>query len=247
MSAKLPEIFPERDANFYNSSAFWIARTEWRNQFSNLHHPDTNSFFFLVSLLLTCAFVAFLMMYCDWSFDKPASWLRTVRPMCDGRRFASSPFRRLASRGPSFRGFLAWWAMQFVIYLARCLTLHDSVPRNREGSQYQCSPHDALSCLFFTALWHGQCESIVTLTQQPDDIDLACYHMLASGSHVPAVACGRPGGLDHASLSSSREDLNGGNVENAHLALPQFRWRRDALQPPEIQRVRRDGNTCPHS
>ena len=37
-----------------------------------------------------------------------------------------------------------------------------------------------------------------------------------------------------------------GHVENAHLALPQLRWRRDALQPPEIQRVRRDRNTCVH-
>ena len=47
---------------------------------------------------------------------------RMVRPMCDGRSFASSPSRRLASRGPSFRGFPFWWAMQFAISLVRCLT-----------------------------------------------------------------------------------------------------------------------------
>ena len=56
-------------------------------------------------------------------------WLRIARPMCDGRSFASSPFRRLASRGLPFGGFPGWWTFQFAIYLARFLSLHDSVPR----------------------------------------------------------------------------------------------------------------------
>ena len=43
---------------------------------------------------------------CDKSFCKPVLRLRMARPMCDGRPFASSPFCRLASRGPSLRGFL---------------------------------------------------------------------------------------------------------------------------------------------
>ena len=72
----------------HKSSAFW---SPWGNQFSSLHHPDTNSR--LILLLLTCAFLAFLMIYCDRSFVTPAIWLRTVLP----RSFSSSPFRRLAS------------------------------------------------------------------------------------------------------------------------------------------------------
>ena len=184
------------------------------------------------------------------SFAKPASWFRTVRPMCDGRSFASSPFRRLASRGPPFRGFPFWWAMQLAISLARCLTLHDSAPRHGEGSQYEFGrPHDTLSCLFYTALWLGQCKSIVTQIQQLEDIDNGLlqniadqlYHVLASGTHVLGVACGSTGGFAHSCSPPSREDLNEGQVENAHLAPLQSRWRRDALQPPEIQQVRRDG------
>ena len=195
------------------------------------------------------------MMYCDRSFVKPSIWLRTVRPTCDGRPFASSPFRRLASRGLPFRGFPAWWAMQFAICLDRCLTLHDSVPRYREGSQYQCGRlRDTLSCLLYTALRLGQCQSIVTQTQQPDDIDVACCRIL----QINSITCSQvgpmslewpaapPGEFDHSSVSPSREDLNDGHVENAHLALPQLRWRRHALQPPEIQRVRLDRNTCVH-
>ena len=138
----------------HKSSAFWIAGTEWRNQFSSLHIPDTNSR--LILLLLTYVFQTFLMMSCDMSFAKPTSRFRTVRPMCDGHSFASSPFRHLASRGPPFRGFPSWWVKQFAISLARCLALQDSAPRYREGSQYEFGRlHDTLSCLFYTALRLG--------------------------------------------------------------------------------------------
>ena len=46
---------------------------------------------------------------CDKSLCKPGLRLRMARPMCDGRPFASSPFRCLASRGLPFRGFPVWW------------------------------------------------------------------------------------------------------------------------------------------
>ena len=49
-------------------------------------------------LHLTCVFLVFLMVCCNGSSLKPA------RPMCDGRRFASPLFRRLAGRGALFRG-----------------------------------------------------------------------------------------------------------------------------------------------
>ena len=45
------------------------------------------------------------------------------------------------------------------------------------------------------------------------------------------------GTFDQFVFSPSREDANDGHLENAHLALPHKRWSRDALQPPEIQRV----------
>ena len=43
------------------------------------------------------------------------------------------------------------------------------------------------------------------------------------------------GGFDQSSFSPSREDINDVRLVNTHLALPHLRWRRDALQPPEIQ------------
>ena len=55
-----------------------------------------------------------------------------------------------------------------------------------------------------------------------------------------------PGGFDQPSLSPSREDVNDELLENAHPAPPQLRWRRVALQPPEIQRVRLAKDTCVH-
>ena len=95
------------DARFHGSSAFWIAGTEWGNRFSNHHHLDTN--ILLILLLLVCAIPAFLMMHCNKSSLKAAIWPRFARPMCDGFPFASSPFRRLANRGSSFRGFPFRW------------------------------------------------------------------------------------------------------------------------------------------
>ena len=62
----------------HKASALWIAGTVWENRFSNLHHLDTNSC--LTSLLLACAILAFVMMYYDRLFDKPAVWLRITRP-----------------------------------------------------------------------------------------------------------------------------------------------------------------------
>ena len=52
------------------------------------------------------------------------------------------------------------------------------------------------------------------------------------------------GGFDQSGFSPSREDANDVHLENAQLAPPHLRWRRDALQPPEIQQVRLDRNTC---
>ena len=54
------------------------------------------------------------------------------------------------------------------------------------------------------------------------------------------------GGLDQLGLSLSREDTNGEHLENVHLASPQLRWRRDALQPPGVQRDQLSRNTCVH-
>ena len=54
-------------------------------------------------LHLSCLFLLFLLKCCNVFSLKP------TRSMCDGRLFASSPFRRLACRGALFRGFPFRW------------------------------------------------------------------------------------------------------------------------------------------
>ena len=90
----------------HKSSTSTIAETGVENMCSNLHHRDTTKC--SLPLLLVCVSLIFLMMSCDKSYVKQALWLRIARPMCDGRRFASSPFRRLASRGPLFSAALRY-------------------------------------------------------------------------------------------------------------------------------------------
>ena len=263
LSTGLQEIFLERDAKYFSlflhwthvhkSPACWIVGTGWRNQFSRLHHPDTNSR--LILLLLTCTFLVLLMMFCDKSFVKPASWLRTVRPMRDGRFFATSPFRRLASRGSFFAISLPNGLCKSRSLWLDAWLPHDSAPRCGEDSQHECSrPHDTFSCFFYTALWLGQCKSTATQMQQLEDIDMAwcrivpmiCFTCSQVGPMSFEWPAAPPGGFDQSTLSPSREDLNDGHVENADLALPQLRWRQDALQPPELQRRCLERKACVH-
>ena len=141
----------------HKSSTFTIPETEWENMCLNLLHRDTTKC--SPSLLLVCVSLIFLMMSCDKSYVKQALWLRITRPMCDGRSFASSPFRRLASRGPFL--FLRRYALVFffriAVYLCRCIALHDPVPK-RESVHASCGrPFDITSCFFHTAQRLGKC------------------------------------------------------------------------------------------
>ena len=157
-------------------------------------------------------------------------------------------FRRLAGR--AFR-----WALQFVLSLALCLTLQDAAPCSKKDSLYECSrPCDTLSCLFVSALWLRQSQSILIQEQQTNDIDWTCCKTLPtmSGtcSHVEPMSLEWPvapiAGSDPSSPSSSHEDPNNQHPEGALLAPPHSGWRRDALQPLQIQRVTLDRNTCVH-
>ena len=55
-----------------------------------------------------------------------------------------------------------------------------------------------------------------------------------------------PAGSDHSNLSYSHEDLHDEHPGDTLPALPHFRWRRDALQPPHLQQGSLDRNTCVH-
>ena len=108
------------------SPTFTIAETGLENVCSNLHHRDTTKC--SLPLLLVCVSLIFLMMSCDKSYVKQALWLRIARPMCDGRPVASSPFRRLASRGPFFFCGVTLWCF-FAVYLCELRSGKVFMPR----------------------------------------------------------------------------------------------------------------------
>ena len=177
------------------------------------------------------------------------SSLKLARPLCDGRPFASPLFRRLAGRGSFFRGFPFRWALQFVFSLVRCVTLQDAAPRQREDSLFECGrPHDTLSCLFFTALWLRQSQSISTMS-----ILLATRRCRPSLSRAykwgPCPLSGQWLYLQdlinpalHLPMKVHFDEHPG----DARPAPPHPRWRRDALQPPLIQRATLE-HMCPYS
>ena len=80
--------------------------------------------------------------------------------------------------------------------------------------------------------------------QLAKDIDLTCYKRLPT----KVVTClqvvlmslecpvALPAGSDQTGLSPSHEDLQDEHPGDAFPAPPHLRWRRDALQPPQLQR-----------
>ena len=170
--------------------------------------------------------------------------------------FASPFFRRLAGRGAFFCGFPFRWVLHFAMSLARCLTLQDAAPCYWRCSQLECGrPHDTLSSLFSTALWLQRSQSKLVQEVQPaKDIDLNCYKTLPT----KAITClpmeviflewpvAPPPECEQSCPSSSHEDSNDDDLENTLPAPPHSRWRRDALQPPQVQHDTAGRDTCGH-
>ena len=161
-------------------------------QFSDLPQLDTNSC--SMSLLLGCVRLIFLMMCCNKLLVKQALRLRVARPMCDGRPFASSPLRRLTSRGLFFLcGVHLLWQ-----------SLHDHVPRFMEITQTQCSrPYGTTTCYLHTAIWLGKCQCILTQVQRSSEPDMVCHRVspfsptncLPAGPMSLEWPLAQPGGL----------------------------------------------------
>ena len=115
---------------------------------------------------------------CSWFACSWYSWwsvatghLSSQKGNLDGRPFASPLFRRLAGRGPFFRGFPFRWALQLTVSLARCLTY-------------------TMSCLSFIALWPHRSQSAMLQEIQPaKDICLICCKTLPTKS----VTCSQVG------------------------------------------------------
>ena len=149
----------QRSTHAHKSSALKIEETELENQCSNL--PPMEVAKHLPLLHLFCVFLVFLLKCCSGFSLKPA------RPMCDGRLFASSPCRRLASRGAFFCGFPFRWVLHLVLSLTRTVLLHEAACCSRENSLCErVGPCDTLSFFFFSALWLQRSQSILVQETQ---------------------------------------------------------------------------------
>ena len=155
--------------------------------------------------------------------------------MCDGRLFASSPFCRLASRGALFRGFPFRWVLQFVLPLTRSVIVHDAASCSREDSPHDCERTcEALSCLFFTALWLQSNQPIlVQETRSAKDIDMTCFKTFP----IKAATCLQIGPMslewpvdpfarfDHFRSSLSPEVPSDDHQRDALPASTRSRWK----------------------
>ena len=161
--------------------------------------------------------------------------------MCDGRRFASSPFCRLASHAV-FCGFPPRWVLYVVLSLTRSIIVLDATHCSKEDSLYECErPCDALSRLFlFFPMASERPIHIVQETQPAKDIDLTCFKTFP----IEATTCLQVGpmslewpvdpfaGFDHSRSSLSPEVPSDDQRRDALPASTRSRWRQNALQPP---------------
>ena len=195
-------------------------------------------------------FLVFPVKCCNESSLKPA------RPMCDAGPFASPLFRRLASRGALFRGFPFRWVLHFVLSLTRSVIVHDATLSSKEDPLCECArPCDALSCLFFTALWLQRSQSILVQETQPaKDIDLTCF----KSCPIKATTCLQVGPMsldwpvdpiarfDQSRPSSSPEHPIDEQQRDALPASTRSRCWQDALQPPQVLQGIAGWDACGH-
>ena len=219
------------------SSASKIAETGLENQCSNLLLLEIDQRSPLLHLI--CLFLVFRLRKNNGSCLKP------TRSMCDGRLFASSPFCRLASRGAPFRGFPFRWSLHFVLSLTCSVIVHDATSCSSADSLSECDRTcEALSCLFFSALWLQNNYSImVQENQSVKDPDLAGFTSFSFN----AVTCLQVGlmsldwhvhpfsSFDHSRSSLSPDVPSDEQQRGALPASARSRWRQNALQvPPKI-------------
>ena len=165
--------------------------------------------------------------------------------MCDGRLFASSPFRRLAGRGALFRGFPFRWVLQLCsLSLTRSVIVYDTASYSREDSLYEGGrPCDALSCLCFSALWLQQSQSLlVQEIQSAKEIDLTCFKTFP----IKSATCLQVGPMsldwpvdpfarsDFSRSSLLPEDPNDEQQRGALPASTRSRWKQNTLQPLQV-------------
>ena len=180
----------------HKSSAFMIADLEWENQCSRLHHPDTTKC--SVSLLLICVSLVFLMLCCCKLLGKQALRLRFARPLCEGRPFASSPFRRIASRGLLFIcGVPFLWWMQVAIYVCRPTRPSPLLHGNRRNAVQSSIRHIVLLLpdrhLALQMSIHVDTSTTIQRHQHVllQSLSILASDMFAHGAFVPRVSAGR--------------------------------------------------------
>ena len=203
---KLQEIFPDRHAK----GTFIVLSLDVRAQIlsiSDRRNRDGKPVFQTCTtwtrpvvwyhVLLICVNPVFLMLCYDKLSVRQALQLRIARPICDGRPFASSPFRPPGESRPLFSRFPC------VVACPIC-DLSVSMPDPTRPSALwkgKCSNpvhssvrHFVLLLVYRPMAWpmsiHIDAHTTPWRTQSGllQDPTFRLYHMLADGTHVPDVA-----------------------------------------------------------
>ena len=196
-------------------------------------------------------FLVFFVVCFNGTFLKP-TW-----PMCDGRSFASPLFRSLAGRDGFLRRLLFRWVVHFALTLTRSLTMHDATFCPWRILSMNVGAH-MIPCRasFCTALWLHRNQSFMLVQEAPPakDVDLTCNKTLPTN----AITCQQMGPIssewpvafiaksDQQSPLSSHDNFNDELQQSALPTTSHSRWKRDALQPPQVQHDTADRDTCDH-
>ena len=120
--------------------------------------------------------------------------------------------------------------------------MHVATPCSREDPLSEYSrPCDNLSCLCNTALWLQQSRCTFLTCFKTFPIKATTCLQVGPMSLVDPIAR-----FDQSRPSSSPEDPNDEQQRGAFPASTRSRWRRDALQPPQVQQGTAGRDTCGH-
>ena len=124
--------------------------------------------------------------------------------------------------------------------LTRSITVLVATPHSRDDPLHECGrPCDTILSLFFTVIWLQRSQSIlVQEIQQTNDIDLTCFKTFP----IKATTCLPMGPCPWIGQWIRLQEQQRG----AFPASPDSRWRRDALQPRQVQQGTAGWETCGH-
>ena len=143
-----------------------------------------------------------------------------------------------------------------MLFLVRCLISQDATPCSTKGTLNECGRPARYPVTSFLYCPMASAEPIHIGARDAanqgcrfdllHDVSEQSHHVLTSGAHVLEWPVAPTAGSDQSSPSSSHEDPTDEHPETPLSASSHSCWKRDALQPSQVQHDAASRDACGH-